>query len=293
MYHIYFTGDDLARTKVAIPASMTAETLFAVELLARRGGAGYFAEWRRRAMNGMSDRARSLLAMARTIRPVPDMLAMIDQPQTGAHPQVGQHHRHLAAAVQDFYETAIAPYWDGITARLEADCSYRSRIILNGGVEKLLSTLHPTVTWSPPVLEVPATRSQDIASNGQGVVLLPSLFLRSRPVVINTPGNGRPPVVAYPIPLNPAATLSLWSPCDVNSVEALGALVGKTRATIVHVLSESCTTSELGRRIGISAAAASQHTTVLREAGLITTHRRMNTALHTLTPLGVAMLNPS
>jgi DNA-binding transcriptional ArsR family regulator len=42
--------------------------------------------------------------------------------------------------------------------------------------------------------------------------------------------------------------------------------------------------------LAISPAAASQHTTVLRNAGLLVSRRDRNTVLHTLTPLGAAML---
>ena len=43
-------------------------------------------------------------------------------------------------------------------------------------------------------------------------------------------------------------------------------------------------------RLGISLAGASKHAKVLRKAGLVTTSRHRNTALHTLTPLGFALL---
>ena len=50
------------------------------------------------------------------------------------------------------------------------------------------------------------------------------------------------------------------------------------------------TTSELARFLGVSPATATHHTTVLRDAGLSTSRRLQNTVLHTLTPLGAAML---
>jgi DNA-binding transcriptional ArsR family regulator len=43
--------------------------------------------------------------------------------------------------------------------------------------------------------------------------------------------------------------------------------------------------------LGISQAAASQHATVLRNAGLLISQRDRNTVLHTLTALGQAMLD--
>jgi DNA-binding transcriptional ArsR family regulator len=59
---------------------------------------------------------------------------------------------------------------------------------------------------------------------------------------------------------------------------------------VLRALHESCTTSELGRRLGISPAAASQHTAILREAGLITSLRNVNMVVHSLTSLGAALI---
>jgi DNA-binding transcriptional ArsR family regulator len=43
--------------------------------------------------------------------------------------------------------------------------------------------------------------------------------------------------------------------------------------------------------VGISLAAASEHASVLRDAGLITTHRNGSSVLHVLTPLGAELLH--
>jgi DNA-binding transcriptional ArsR family regulator len=51
--------------------------------------------------------------------------------------------------------------------------------------------------------------------------------------------------------------------------------------------------AQLARRVGVSAASVSQHTAVLREAGLIHTSRIGKAVLHTMTPLGTALLNES
>ena len=55
-------------------------------------------------------------------------------------------------------------------------------------------------------------------------------------------------------------------------------------------LTHPATTTETADRVGISLPSASQHTTVLRNAGLITTTRTGTAVLHTLTPLGTALL---
>jgi DNA-binding transcriptional ArsR family regulator len=53
---------------------------------------------------------------------------------------------------------------------------------------------------------------------------------------------------------------------------------------------DGCTTTELAGRAGISLAAASQHATVLRDAGLIASRRQGGAVLHVLTPLGAELL---
>jgi DNA-binding transcriptional ArsR family regulator len=55
-------------------------------------------------------------------------------------------------------------------------------------------------------------------------------------------------------------------------------------------IGEVSPTSELARRVGVSAASVSQHTSVLREARLIQTSRAGKAVLHTITPLGAALL---
>jgi DNA-binding transcriptional ArsR family regulator len=71
---------------------------------------------------------------------------------------------------------------------------------------------------------------------------------------------------------------------------SLGRLVGHTRSAVLQAIRLGCTTSELARRAGVSLASASQHAAVLREAGLVVTLRNGNAVLHTLTPLGAALL---
>jgi len=56
---------------------------------------------------------------------------------------------------------------------------------------------------------------------------------------------------------------------------ALAALVGrKPGGGVLQSIADGCTTTELARRVGISLAAASQHASVLRGAGLIATRRQ-------------------
>ncbi|WP_443071388.1 ArsR family transcriptional regulator [Streptomyces sp. NBC_01465] len=52
----------------------------------------------------------------------------------------------------------------------------------------------------------------------------------------------------------------------------------------------AATTGELACAAGVSASSASQHTTALRDAGLIASRRQGASVLHILTPLGASLL---
>ncbi|MFC6091716.1 ArsR/SmtB family transcription factor [Saccharothrix lopnurensis] len=77
---------------------------------------------------------------------------------------------------------------------------------------------------------------------------------------------------------------------DALHADPLGALLGPTRADIPRSLPAGGTTTGPATRNNITPATASHHTTVLRIAGLITTRRDTNRAVHTLTPLGLRLL---
>ncbi|MDQ3790634.1 MAG: winged helix-turn-helix domain-containing protein, partial [Actinomycetota bacterium] len=70
------------------------------------------------------------------------------------------------------------------------------------------------------------------------------------------------------------------------------ALLGRTRAAVLLAIAERphLNTTELARRLGTSLASASQHVTVLREAGLTITNRHNGSAMHHLSNLGEDLL---
>jgi DNA-binding transcriptional ArsR family regulator len=97
-------------------------------------------------------------------------------------------------------------------------------------------------------------------------------------------------VLIYPAGADPATT-PRSAPTEAAVPDGLADLLGQTRAAVLVALAGGSTTGELARKLRISPAGASQHATVLRRAGLILSTRRGNSVLHTLTPLGSALLN--
>lgn len=268
---VHFGPADLARIKVVPTGGPVVETLFAMELLALRRGGPRFGPWREAARQRFGAVVRPVGHAALTEALFRDPDAPVRRP----------------GDVGDFHDAAIAPYWAQVRARLEADREHRGRVFAGGGAQALLDTLHPAVGWRAPALEVAHERDEDIRPGGAGLVVVPSLFLVGGPTVFTKPGAA--PRLVYPVPLDGATAAVLWRgrPCGR---QALGALVGRTRAEILHALGEHRTTTELGRSVGISTAAASQHATVLRAAGLITSRRRLNTVQHSLTALGSTLV---
>jgi DNA-binding transcriptional ArsR family regulator len=261
-----------------------AESLFALDLFVR-GGSVAFNGWRRHVRHRLGGRADALAVLARYRRPVPDLLWVLDRPNGN-----GDHRRaRILAALLEFRQAAVDPYWSRVQSQLEVERDARGRIVIAKGVEHLLSTLHPKLRWRAPVLEAPADRDVDVRLSGRGLQLCPSLFLYDKPCVLGAGNPDGPPTLAFPIPISAATVTALCSAPDTND-QALSALVGHTRAAALQALTDSCTTTELAQRLNISSAGASQHASILREAGLITTCRNRNTVLHALTSLGMALL---
>ncbi|MGW1818027.1 ArsR/SmtB family transcription factor [Streptomyces sp. NPDC002125] len=292
MLRIHFTAADIARIRLGATVGPVMETAFAASLLGRSVGLPY-VHWRRRV--------GSRTPPGPTAAPWDQRLgaeALLDLAErfiadSGAGPDASGHPMgpSLPAPLSDAWQNAVAPYWDRITAYLEAEREARSRIVMGGGVEQLLATLHPRLVWRAPCLEVTGVPDGDIRLDGRGVVLTPSVFLCDPParILAGRAADGAA-VLAFAAPPDARRSACLWE--DEEGVERpLGALVGQTRAAALQVLRTTCTTSQLADKLGISAAGASQHTTVLRETGLITTRRIRNTVLHTVTPLGVALLD--
>src|SRR5205085_2944033 len=113
----------------------------------------------------------------------------------------------------------------------------------------------------------------------------PAYFCVGNPITLFD--TDLPPVLVYPVARH-ADTLLTAAP---GSSGALAALVGGTRAAVLQELrAQHLNTTELARCLASSAASASEHTTILRNAGLFTSRRDRNRMVHRRTPLGYALL---
>ncbi|MEU9047251.1 MULTISPECIES: winged helix-turn-helix domain-containing protein [unclassified Kitasatospora] len=288
MRRIHFTAESLASTRFLIDIEQIRETLLALDVLSTGVGGEAFRAWRKRTA-GRSD-IRRMISLAQALRPLPDLDHVVQTLLQGDPdaPEVATQSR-LSADLESFRQIAIAPYWASIERRLAADRAARSEIVLSGGWDQMFTSLHRAIRWDPPVLEVPG-EGEDVKLGSEGLWLAPSLFLAARPPILFDRYLGQDrPTLLYPIPIDWGRSSSIWDAVEEGN-GALHALMGRTRAAVLVALSSSATTTEVGERVGISSAAASQHTAVLRAAGLITTLRSLNRVQHTLTPLGAALI---
>ncbi|MGV9295071.1 MULTISPECIES: ArsR/SmtB family transcription factor [Amycolatopsis] len=287
MTRIVFTVRDLVRVRLRVSLGPVAETVFALDSLGRNRGSqprsGPPREWQDRLRTVLRGNPRAARAIAEASPE--SLLRLVDR----GYPPDAVRRGPSRTELMEIWQLAVAPYWNRIATQLDADCAAWGRAALTNGVESMLSTLHSRIGWRAPVLEVPGAADEEILLGGRGLVLCPSLFLHHRPgVLVGARGAGSP-VLVFPAPLDPAAAARIFSVPETPS-RALAALVGPTRAAVLQVLTNTCNTTQLARRLGISSAGASHHTSVLRQTGLITTRRVRNATLHTVTPLGMALL---
>lgn len=319
MLRIHFTSTDLARVRIAKGPDPLWETLLSLHMLQEQESTLVFGEWRRRTRKANPAHIRLLLELAPPVGYSPDFLTpgsgdgdletLVDRMLSTPIRTLREDLTHLAkqqaptpwtrslaegdltaldrlgAAVNTYYATALAPYEAEMRAQLEADRSRRAQSLLAGGVDRLLSSLHPSVRWDPPVLTILQYTNRDLYLQGRGLVLLPSLFCQ---VPITLMDDEPTPVLVY------SATPSIgWlNPTEqAAAVDPVIALLGPTRAACLLACNRPRTTTELAHDSGISPSAASRQASVLREAGLISTFRHRGTAHHQITALGIAVLN--
>ncbi|WP_351231939.1 winged helix-turn-helix domain-containing protein [Streptomyces sp. NPDC002133] len=321
MLRIHFTGEDLARVRMAARPDVLWETILSFHRLRDRRGATVYGEWRTETRARLNGETRVLAALVPQRGYFPDFLTppegldgldegldavrstpvrrlraelallAADRPQpglparlTGLDGGAAEPMARLVGALRSYHRAAVEPYWPQIQAAVEADRAARGRALLDGGADELLDSLPAMLRWRAPVLEADYPVDRDIHLEGRGLLLQPSYFCRGTPVVRRDPAL--PPVLVYPVTHTGASSAT-----DAERERvSLGRLVGHTRSAVLRSIGNGCTTSELARRAGVSLASASQHACVLREAGLVVTLRNGNAVLHTMTPLGTALL---
>lgn len=324
MLRIHFTGADLMRTRIAAAPDPMWELTLSLHQL-RSPSSPVFREWRRNTLRRL--RPTGLLELLLTLVPqtgyFPDFLtpsesvkgfpaavdAILSTPKTrlaqdlsllGATRRLPDWTRQLAAgdpgllqklgeALQAYYAAAIEPHLTEIRASVQIDRSRRTRSLADGGYEQLLADMRPTLRWQGSVIEADYPGDKVCHLDGRGLLFVPSFFCWGKPITLRD--SNLPPVLVCPVDRDARFMALNNLPAPARKVqEPLAALVGRTRAAVLTTIGDGCTTGEIARRLDVSLATASEHATVLRQAGLVASVRDGNSTVHVLTPLASTLL---
>ncbi|WP_281893543.1 ArsR/SmtB family transcription factor [Phytohabitans aurantiacus] len=324
MLRIHFLPEDLSRTHVVSTSDPLWETLLSLQLSHSGDGRLVFGGWRRQVRSRTCRSVEAVLlplspprgpsadlltpaastlgleAGLEAVRATPLRLIRQDLHQLAAHHRLPAWTSLLAdgeprllavvaGALRAWHQAAVAPYQDHIDRRLDADRALRLRDARLGGPERVLAGLPPPLSWRPPTLVSRYPVDRDIHLDGRGLLLVPSFFCWRNPVTLID--AALPPVLVYPIE-HDLEWLAHPDRPGARGERALAALLGGTRAAVLDTVGRGpVTTTGIAKQVHISAPSASEHASILRDAGLITTRRLGNTVLHSLSRAGAVLLD--
>jgi DNA-binding transcriptional ArsR family regulator len=189
-------------------------------------------------------------------------------------------------ALGRYHDLAVAPYWPRMRELLEGDTLKRGQALALGGVEALLSNLHPKASYSGGVLELDKTYEAVVEPAGRGITLVPCAFAWPKGLVLMDPHLQ--PTLAYA----PRGVANLWtSSSPTPNGTALEAALGAIRASVLKSLTPvPLTTTELAHQLRLSPAAVSAHLTRLKAAELVEPHRSGRNVYYRLSYAGESLL---
>ncbi|MGY1503544.1 ArsR/SmtB family transcription factor [Streptomyces sp. QTS52] len=325
MLRLHFTADDLKKIRLLQNPDPTWEIICSMCRLKTDEGQTAFGSWRASTRNRLlhDERLRAALSPLRGLVPsagyIPDFLtpaatatdglpAALDTIRStsrrdvirqltrldGAQRRIGRpsmaprpddtNLSAIAGALETYFETTLRPHWPRMRALVGADVDARTRALLDGGVQKLLDGLAPLARWRDPVLEVDYPVDRDVFLNGRGLLLVPSFFCWRRPTAPADPAL--PPVLVYPVAKQPWDLAQTWG-------TGAARLLGRTRAAILSAVArrDGRTSSDVAHAVGVAPSSTSYQIAVLRESGLVSSHRTGKYVVHTATPLGLRILD--
>lgn len=321
MIELRLEVEDLADTRYAV--SPLAEAVLSLRIWLLPGYYVLHLPWLRRARVELGDLDITLLlALVGPHRTVPDFLAMRpDEPvpefaeelarvrevppakvardivaaQVGGRvpglleeglDQPARLRDRIVGLLEDYWETIFVPQWPRMRGVLEADMLYRAQQLTRGGARALFADLHPAIAWRRGILRLEVTqphREQRIPISGRGLSLMPTLFVKTPGLPLSP---NEPPLVQYPA----RGLATLWETAPPPPPGVLSSLVGRPKAEILASLDGPASTTDLARRLGVTAGAVSQHLAVLYGAGLVSRARAGRSVLYARTEMGNDLL---
>ncbi|MEZ0096244.1 ArsR/SmtB family transcription factor [Streptacidiphilus sp. EB129] len=308
------TSDDLERVRVADAPDLGYELALAGAQLADRTSNRRMTAWRLEAARGWSP-GHSRLFDLYTYLYMPAFfgeIAKATPPRIDTEsPPAAAHLRDLARSgamtpftraladgdagavtalsgiLTDLRARALDPYRRRITSAVANACGTASVRAAIGGTDGLLNSLHPWIRWDGRVLCLNTVLDAEESLDRRPLVFQPTA-LATR-IMFD-------PLAESVSVIYPATRGAITRDPDLGPVpQGLVPLLGATRAAalVAVVRTPAVTTGVLAATLGVSAAAASRHATVLRESGLIVTVRQGQSVHHTPTRLGKDLVQGS
>jgi DNA-binding transcriptional ArsR family regulator len=186
----------------------------------------------------------------------------------------------LVTGLAVWWRLAMKSAWPRMRTLLEADIAYRTRALADYGPGRMLADLHPSLTWAQGRLEMDYHQHIERHLTGDGMPLIPSIFLGGRPAFAVRAAS--PNAMYY----QARAIGTLWEHRPSAAGRPLGRLIGETRASMLAILDAPQTTTHIAARLGAAPSNISAHLRVLYDAGLVSRHRQGKQVLYVCTELG-------
>lgn len=193
--------------------------------------------------------------------------------------------RLIVTVLADYWERAFEPHWPRMRSILQADIGHRGRRVAQGGLAVMLNEIAPEMSFADNVVSVRNRNlySWVVPARGRGLTLVPTMFANRASVPLS---GDEPPLILY----SARGQGVMWQNENPVTIEAVSALLGRTRTALLLALAEPASSTELGLRFEVSASAVNQHLRALRDGGLVTSTRYGHSVLYFRSELGTALL---
>ncbi len=191
--------------------------------------------------------------------------------------------RRIVAELRIAWQELAEPFWPAITRVVGEDIGYRTRLISRHGLGAMLADLHPQVSSTATRVVVSPNADVTVPLAGRGLLLLPSVFMTTKPAIIHE--APWPPALVYPA----RGVGNLWA-TPIAPPDALAGLIGASRARLLLDLDQARSTSVIATRHQLSPATTSVHLKRLAAAGLVTSSRVGKEVRYCRTELAVALI---
>lgn len=328
MLRVDFTSQELVRLRVAAGVDPLWETALSLHLLQNRTAPLTFGPWRREVgaalrRSGLLPAAHDLMRLCPDGAYFPDFLTpgrgdadidtaldlLLATPRRRLLAELTRLHAHtrgpvppgvrlladgcpkalrrLGASLRAYYRVAVEPYLPAMRAEAATDRAQRADAALAHGAEGMLTGYDDLPGWEyrQGRLSAPYPVDRALLLRGRALTLVPAFFCVRAPLVLVN--ESLPPVLVHPLAPAPG-----WLERRRGAPAGPAAqLIGSSRAELLRMLNHPMTTTDLAAALRLAPSTASRHASVLRDAGLLLSHRQGLRVLHRRTRLGEAFLD--